>query len=353
VWAQEYLDTDFETDLLRYYLTTAGGFQSDVDFSWEQFRERVNDELVDDLGNFLYRSLLFAHRNFGGTPDPEAGPSETVQAEIETAVERFRDGLDEYAVRTVGDAAVELARYGNRYIQEHEPWNLDSEAAAPVIRDCVQLAKAVAVLAEPVLPATAERVWDTLGESGSVHEVSLAAALAPAPAEFDEPTEPFEPVEAETTEALAARLRERVAAATDEADAGAETETEAEAGKSGDDEGTDVTDLEPLTTDRISHDQFQAMDLRVGRIESAEPIDGADELLRLEVDIGLERRQVVAGLRKLHDTEDLVGTRVVLLANMEPAELFGVESDGMVLAAGEDADLLTTHDDAALGEKIR
>ncbi len=93
--------------------------------------------------------------------------------------------------------------------------------------------------------------------------------------------------------------------------------------------------------------------MRVGEIRSAEPVEGADKLLRLEVDIGHEVRQVVAGLRQLHDAEDLPGTRVILLANMEKAELFGIESNGMVLAAGDEADLLTTHADAPLGTRIK
>ena len=119
VWADEYLAAGFDPDLLRYYLTTAGGFQDNVDFSWERFRQRVNDELVDDLGNFIYRSLLFAHRNYGGTPDEAV--SEDVRAEVEAAIEQSRDGLDDYEVRDVGDAAVDLARFGNAYIQNSEP----------------------------------------------------------------------------------------------------------------------------------------------------------------------------------------------------------------------------------------
>jgi methionyl-tRNA synthetase len=93
--------------------------------------------------------------------------------------------------------------------------------------------------------------------------------------------------------------------------------------------------------------------MRVGRIESADGIEGADELVRLEVDIGVETRQIVAGLKQLHDVDELPGTKVIVMANLEQAELFGVESDGMVLAAGEQADLLTTHEDAKPGTKIK
>jgi methionyl-tRNA synthetase len=337
VWADEYLAAGFDPDLLRYYLTTAGGFQDNVDFSWERFRQRVNDELVDDLGNFIYRSLLFAHRNYGGTPDEAA--SEDVRAEIKAAIEQFRDGLDDYEVRDVGDAAVDLARFGNAYIQNNEPWNLDDDEAAAVIRDCVQIAKAVCVLAEPVLPNTAAHVWDTLGEPGSVHETTLDAALEAPPAEFAEPEEPFDPVEAPHVADLAADLEERVAEGSDEPEDA--------------DDDAAAPDLQPLAEERIGHDQFQRLDMRVGRIESAEPIAGADELLRLEVDVGVEIRQIVAGLRQLHDAADLPGTRVVVLVNLEPTELFGVKSNGMVLAAGDEADLLTTHGDAPLGETVR
>jgi methionyl-tRNA synthetase len=342
VWAEEYLDEGFDPDLVRYYLTTAGGFQGNVDFSWAQFRERVNDELVGALGNFLYRSLLFAHRNFGGTPEADLSPE--VEARIEEAIAAFEDGVNDYEVRDVGEAAVELARYGNRYIQDHEPWKLDDDEAGPVIRDCVQLAKAVTVLAEPVLPGTAEDLWATLSEDGSVHEVTLDAALEAPPESFEEPSEPFEKVEAEHTERLHERLQERVA----ESDG----ESEAESDEGEEHEEGDV-ELEPIADDRVSFEEFQELDVRVGRIEAVDPIEGADDLVRLEVDIGVETRQIVAGIKQLHDLDELPGEKVVIVANLEKTELFGVESDGMVLAAGEQADLLTTHGDAEPGEKVR
>jgi len=112
-------------------------------------------------------------------------------------------------------------------------------------------------------------------------------------------------------------------------------------------------DYEELADERISFDDFEDLDIRVGRIESAAAIEDSDKLVRLEVDVGVETRQVVAGIQQLHDVGSLPGTTVVLLANLEKAELFGVESNGMVLAAGEEADLLTTHGDAEPGTKIR
>ncbi|MFC6836546.1 methionine--tRNA ligase [Halomarina ordinaria] len=352
VWAEEYLEEGFEPDLLRYYIATNGGFQQDVDFSWEKFRDRVNGELVGTVGNFLYRSLLFAHREYEGTPDADVSPE--VRERIEGAISDFGEAVNDYDVRAVGQATVSLARFGNEYIQRNEPWKLtdeEPERAAGVIRDCVQLAKAVAVLFQPIAPTTAERLWDQLDEDGSVHDATLDDALAAPSERFDAPSELFEKVEDDHVEELNAKLDERVAAATEGED-GDEAEGADEEGDV--DEADDAAaDLEPVAADRVGFDEFQALDLRVGEIVAADPIEGADKLLRLEVDIGVETRQVVAGLRQLHDVEDLPGTRVVVVANLEKAELFGVESDGMVLAAGEEADLLTTHGDAPLGTTVR
>jgi len=350
VWADEYLDAGFHPDLFRYYIATGAQIDTDVDFSWDRFQERVNGELVGNVGNFIYRSLLFAERNYDGTPD--AAVSDDVRERIEDALDDFEAAVREYDIRELAEIAIELSNYGNEYIQRNEPWNLvadDPDRAEQVIRDCVQLTKAVAVLMQPVLPGKAERLWGQLGEQGSVADVTLDSALEAPPAEFGEPAELFEQVEDDHIEALNEELQERVAAASDdESDGDGE-----DAGDEADDGDADAADLQPLVEERISFEDFEGVDMRVGEIRSAEPVEGADKLLRLEVDIGHEVRQVVAGLRQLHDAADLPGTRVILLANMEKAELFGIESNGMVLAAGDEADLLTTHEDAPLGTRIK
>ncbi|AZH24739.1 methionine--tRNA ligase [Haloplanus aerogenes] len=343
VWADEYLDEGFDPDLLRYYLATNGGFQQDVDFSWERFRERVNNELVGTVGNFAYRALLFAHREFEGTPDADL--SDEVRERIETAIDDFAAAVNDYSIRDAGDAAVALAGFGNEYIQRNEPWNLvddDPERAAQVIRDCIQIAKAVAVLFAPVAPGTCERLWSQVGGEGSVHDVTVDAALEPPAADLDEPDELYEKIPEERVEELNAKLEERVA------DAEAETESDDES-----DSAMTDTDFDPIESDRIDFDTFQDLDIRVGEILEAEGIEGADKLARLVVDIGVEERQIVAGIKQLHDLDELPGTRVIVLANLEKAELFGMESNGMVLAAGEEADLLTTVGDAVPGERVR
>ncbi len=351
VWADEYLDEGFHPDLLRYYLATNGGFQQDVDFSWDRFRERTNNELVGTVGNFLYRSMLFAYREYEGTPETDL--SEEVRERIEEAIAEFGAGVNDYSVREAGNAAVRLAQFGNEYIQRNEPWKLDDgPEKESVIRDCVQIAKAVAVLFEPVAPGKTERLWAQLNEDGSVHETTTDAALEPPAATFEEPEELFEKIPEERVEELNEKLAERVEAASDESEGDgdeADTGDEADAG----DEAGAPAELEPLADGRISFDEFESLDIRVGEIVDAEGIEGADKLAKLTVDIGVETRQVVAGIKQLHDLSELPGERVIVLANLERAELFGVESNGMVLAAGEEADLLTTHGDAEPGEKIR
>ncbi|SHH50297.1 methionine--tRNA ligase [Halobaculum gomorrense] len=353
VWAREYLDEGFQPDLLRYYLATNGGFQQDVDFSWEKFRDRVNNELVGTVGNYLYRSLLFAHRNFEGTPEAEV--SDEVERRIEEAIDDFAAGVNDYSVRAVGTATVELARFGNEYIQREEPWNLvgeDDEAAAQVICDCVQIAKAVAVLFEPIAPSASEELWEQLGEDGSVHDVTTDAALAAPPRDFGAPEELYEKIDEERVEELNEKLESRVAeAAGADGNDGEAAETESDEAEA--DAGSAMSDIEPVADDRISFDEFRHLDLRVGEILTAEPIEDSDKLVKLTVDIGVEERQVVAGIKQLHAVDDLPGTTVVIVANLEKAELFGQESNGMLLAAGEGADLLTTHGDSPVGTKIR
>ncbi|MFB6071913.1 MAG: methionine--tRNA ligase [Halobacterium sp.] len=338
IWADEYLEEGFHPDLLRYYLATASGFERDVNFSWDRFAERVNSELADVVGNFVYRALLFANRNFGGTPDADL--SDEVEAEVAEAMDDYEDALNDYDVRSAGERAVALARFGNEYIQRNEPWKLDDGEAAPVIRDCVQLVKAVAVLLQPFLPEKADEVWAQLGEDASAADATVADCLQEPPESFGEPAELFEKVEDDRVAELDEKLQAKIEAASSEAsEEGDVTESE--------------TELEPLADERVGFEDFQALDLRVGRIEAAEGIEGADDLARLEVDIGHETRQIVAGIKQLHDLDELPGTKVVVVANLEQAELFGVESDGMVLAAGEDADLLTTHGDSVPGTKVK
>jgi len=211
IWADEYLKEGFDPDLLRYYLVSRGNFQKDVNFSWNQFQNTVNAELVSNIGNFCYRTLLLAARNWGGTPDK--GASDKVNKRIQQAIEEFEDGVRNYSVRQITESGADLARYGNEYIQKNEPWKkLDEspERSTQTIRDCVQIAKAVSVLISPVMPGKAKRLWEQIGEAGNVEDACLEEALKETSEQFSKPEELFQKIEDDRIDDLNRKLEEKI-----------------------------------------------------------------------------------------------------------------------------------------------
>ena len=215
IWVEEdYLDRGLDPDALRYYVASYTGHTRDLDFNWSTYGEKVNKELVGTLGNFLYRTLLFAHRNYGAIPHGEVEPE--VRAEVEKAIQTIRDGLDEYQFKKIADAILALAAYGNRYLQSKEPWKLrktDPGKAQGVIHNCLWLTKALAVLIEPVMPGKATALWSQLGEAR--RDAPLAEALEPLKAEtiLGKPAPLFEQIPEETIEELTEMVAKRIAEA--------------------------------------------------------------------------------------------------------------------------------------------
>jgi methionyl-tRNA synthetase len=166
IWVDEdYLINELDPDALRYYVASYTGHTRDLDFSWITYGEKVNKELVGTLGNFIYRTLLFAHRNYGKVPEGELD-SELHEQIIET-INVIRNGLDEYEFKKISDAVLGIASYGNRYIQHKAPWRLIKERpeeAAKVVYNSLWLVKAIAVLVEPLMPEKAKEIWMQLGE---------------------------------------------------------------------------------------------------------------------------------------------------------------------------------------------
>ncbi len=212
IWVDEdYLAKGLDPDALRYYIASYTGHTRDLDFAWHAYAEKVNKELVGTLGNFLYRALLFAHRNYEAVPEGEVEPE--VRAEVEKTIEAIRDGLDEYEFKKIADAVMSLAGYGNRYLQAREPWKLtktDPEKAAGTIHNCLWLTKAIAVLMEPMLPFKAEEVWEQLGTPRK--DVPLTEALEPLAAGIPiaKPTPLFEQISDETLAELSEMVSRRI-----------------------------------------------------------------------------------------------------------------------------------------------
>ncbi len=313
VWVDEdYLDHGFHPDLLRYYLASYTSHTKELNFSWKVFQDKINNELVGTLGNFLHRTLHFAYKNFGKIPEGkvEIEIFETIRFRIDHVISAF----DEYEFKKATDEMMELAMFGNAYFQHYEPWQLikkDREACARVVKNCLQIGKALILLFEPVLPGNMEKAWKQLALTGDVHSARFEDALVELPSvELGSPEILFSKIEDKKTNEMEAILDKRIKLAVSK-----EKKIEAEKEK-------------PV----ITFEDFQKLDIRIGTVLAAERIAGSDKLLKLEVDMG-KKRQIVAGLAGFYNPSELVGRQVVVLANMKPAKLFGTESQGMLLAA--------------------
>jgi methionyl-tRNA synthetase len=336
VWVDEdYLEHGFHPDLLRYYIANYTSHTKELNFSWKVFQDKVNNELVGALGNFLHRTLHFTHKNFGAVPEGEV--DKEIYEKIRSTIDTVIAGFDEYEFKKATDAMMELAQYGNAYFQSNEPWQLikkDPEACKHVVKNCLQIGKALVLLFEPVLPGNMEKAWKKFGLHGDVHAAKLEGALVEISAnKLEQPEILFTKLEDKKIKEMEAILDKRVKIAMSKEKKHAEVAKE---------EKTEIT-----------YEEFRKLDIRIGTVLTAENIKGSDKLLKLEVDIG-EKRQIVAGIAKSHNPSDLIGRQIVVMANMKPAKLFGVESRGMVLAADvEGAVLLMPEKKVKEGTKVR
>jgi len=320
VWTSEFLER-FESDILRYYLTINAPLTRDTDFSWDDFQRRVNDELADILGNFLHRTFSFTNRFFNSKiPEAKDFKDEDLQiledvknakGDVEDAIERFnfREGL----VRIIG-----LAKKGNKYFNDQEPWkNIkeDPDRAAACIFTCNQLAKAIGVLLSPYMPRKSKEILKILNiEDDLLWDDAIKLVEAGHKIRKAKP--------------LYAKIQDKII----------EKEKRKLHQKTGPQE--------------ITIDDFAKLDLRVGKIIEASKVKGSDKLLKLKVDINDKTIQVVAGIGSKYQASELPGKKVIILANIKPTMLFGIKSEGMILATAEKMGLLTA-EDGEIGEKIK
>jgi methionyl-tRNA synthetase len=328
VWTNDdYLDKGLPADYLRYYLLAYTSHTKELNFSWKVFGERINNEVVNIFGNFVYRTLYFAQKEFDGIPPGPVDPA--ITAGIEKSLATVDQLMRDYEFKGAVDAIMALAAFGNTYIQTNAPWKLiktDRAAAARVIKNCVQIAKALALLIEPVMPDAAERCWKQLGYYDSVAKHPVSDATHPVPEACIKPPTPlFVKMEDTQIAELDALLRKRVAEANRKME----------------------------KTPAISIEEFAKVEMKTGIVLAAETIPKSGKLLKLQVDIGGETRQIVSGIAQFYKPEELVGQNVVVLTNLAPAKIFGVESNGMILAAGDAASLLLPLKTVEPGTKIR
>jgi len=329
VWLHEYLQ-DFPPDLLRYVLAATLPETKDTDFSWKEFQNRVNSELADILGNFINRSLTFARKYFKGRVPPLGELRKADQAIVEalrTFPERIGQAYEHFRFREAVQETMALARLGNRYFNDTAPWHTrktDPQAAANTIHLSLQICAALSILMEPILPFSAAQLREMLqlngvrpstpGGTGTLGWDDAGRLLLAEGHTLGKPEILFEKIEDEVIEQQIKKLEDALTAA-----------EMAEVME----EDTPYAQLKPL----IDYEDFARLDLRVGEIEQAEPIPGATRLLRLIVNLGFEKRQIIAGIAQHFAPEDLIGLRVVLVANLKPKKIRGHESQGMLLMA--------------------
>jgi methionyl-tRNA synthetase len=321
VWIEEdYLDRGLDPDYLRYYMVSSTSQTKDLDFAWTSYADKVNNELVATLGNFIYRGLHFASKHWGEVPKGTLDAK--LKKAIEETIENVIDGVNEYELKKVSDAILGLASTGNEYFQANKPWALvkeDKEKCGEVIFNALALTKALAILIDPILPSAAEKVWKQIGQDSNIHEVPLTEALNPLDVggKLGKPV----PVISKIDESLLAELQEATNARIKAAEAVQKEETEE----------AKVTEHDPIK-DQISFDDFQRVDLRTGKIIKCEKVPKKDRLLKITVDIGIETRTMATGLGHLYKPEELEGVTALFLVNLEPKKIGGIESHGMILA---------------------
>lgn len=347
------LNDVFGTELMRYYLLREMVFGQDCNFSYEAIVQRWNSDLANDLGNLLSRTnaMIVKYRE-GKIPQPgKASGDEEVRTLAERVCKQYRASFDDYSFSRGLEAIWELIARVNKYIVENEPWAIaekPSEAARldSVLFHCAEALRTISVLLAAAMPKTAQAMWEQLGLDGEVRRVRLdrlewsmqlaGKTLRPGPSLF--PRLDKKVVMEKLDAALAAKQGT------------AESATPPPAAAPGPSDGA------PLAAP-ITIDDFAKIDLRVATVIEAEKVKGADKLLRLVVDVGFEKRQIVAGIAKAYDPEKLIGRKVVIVANLQPRKLRGLESNGMIVAASlgaEDLPILAGfHEDIPNGARLK
>jgi len=320
VWLHEYLmDFPDKQDVLRYVLTANAPETKDNDFTWKDFQARNNNELVAIFGNFINRAMVLTHKYFEGKVPARGTLTQYEEATIEEFVsvkKNVESYLDVFRFRDAQKEAMVLARIGNKYLADTEPWKVaktDMDRVATILNLSLEIAANLAIAFEPFLPFSSKKLRDMLGmqnfEWGNLGRIDLLA-------EGQQTAIPellFEKIEDEAIEAQVQKLLD-----TKKANEIAEHKAE------------------PAKAD-IDFEQFAKMDIRIGKVLEAELVPKTSKLMKLKVDTGIDQRTIVSGIAEHFKPEEVVGRQVCVLVNLEARKLRGIESQGMILMA-EDAD---------------
>lgn len=318
----------YSSDQIRYAIAANAPETADSEFSWKDFQMRCNAELLGKLGNFVHRVLVFAHQHCQAKvpslkPVDEADKDflEKINVQIEIAAQCY----DQFHLRKACQTLMELCQIANSYFDAKKPWHLAKDPARhQELFSCISLSlhciKAIALIASPLIPDSAQKIWETLGQRSSLSQSSwneVQESHLPAEQQLSSSQVLFRKVED-------AEILEQI----EKLGKGAAPESKPEPAIS----------YEPLKKP-IAFELFKEMDLRVASVLHAERVPKSKKLLKLQVDLGFEKRTIVSGIALTYEPEQLIGKKIVVIANLAPATIMGIESQGMVLAASSGAHL--------------
>ena len=320
VWAHEYLkDFPGKEDVLRYVLTANAPETKDNDFSWKDFQQRNNSELVAIFGNFVNRAMVLTHKYFDGKV-PVCGRLEDIDKEVLAEIPQLKASMEKniegFKFREALKDAMGIARIGNKYISDTEPWKVaktDLERTGTILNISLQICADLAIAFEPFTPFAAERLRTMLG-SGLDWEVLGRPQVLPAGHQLGTPELLFAKIEDEAIQAQLDRL--------DRIRAEREAAAKAEAAKQ----------VAPQK-EECTFEEFEKMDIRTATVLEAERVPKTDKLLKLTIDTGIDRRVIVSGIAEYYTPEAMVGKQICILSNLKPRTIRGIESHGMILMA--------------------
>ena len=323
VWLNEYLEEfPSQQDTLRYVITANAPETKDNDFTWKDFQARNNNELVAIYGNFINRVMVLTDKYYKGVV-PSVGELTQVDrevfAQIKELIQKIEQSLERYRFREAQQELMNIARLGNKYLADEEPWKLikeDPKRVETIMYIALHIATALAVTSEPFLPFTSEKLkrmlnFSTMEKAPTWQDIPLSDRLISQGHSIGESVLLFEKIEDEAIEKQIAKL-----------------------------EKSKQTNKQAITNDHttvvpqkelISYEDFAKMDIRIGTILEAEKMPKADKLLILKVDTGIDQRTIVSGIAQSFDSKEIIGKKVTVLANLAPRKLRGVESHGMIL----------------------
>ncbi|MCK4559144.1 MAG: methionine--tRNA ligase [Calditrichia bacterium] len=334
VWLDDYLKI-FDPDPLRYCLVNILPETRDTDFSWKDFQARFNNELADILGNFINRTLTFIHKNFNGQV-PDKGKLDSSDKELKKllseAPQKVGHYIDNFQIRQGVREAMDVARFANKYFNDKMPWKTiksEPEICATTLSLCIETIKTLSVILEPVIPFTAEKIKKliNLPNSKEINEWDSSGKFSlPSGHMLNKPEILFAKIEDDIIEKEIEKLKGPAKPA------------------------EDVQTEENL----ITFDEFSKVDLRVAEVVKAERIPKTDKLMKIQIKIGNENRQIVAGIAEHYEIDQIIGKRIIIVANLESTKIRNEISNGMLLTAKDNGQLtlLTTIDDIESGAKI-